>query len=204
MRQELEDLLERWPLANDLELTPNSTVIIVGAYKGITADLINQMYAPRLIRCYEPQDWAFKVLMEVAMASNNIEGFNYGLGESMGILPMGEWNTDACSFINVGPGSREQGFGTIVPADWAFEDLEKVDFMMINVEGYEFRLLPYLRQAGLMPRIGSLAVQWHLDLVPEYTRDEMDAEIDRLLVQDDFVLRRDDRPAWIYMTKVHS
>lgn len=202
MRKELEDLIERWPLARELELTESSLVVIVGAYKGITADLINQLYHPWLIQCYEPQPWAFKVLMEVAMAASNIEAFNYGLGVAAEVLPMGEWNTDACSFINVGPGSREQGEGVLTPADWAIKG--HVDLLLINIEGYEFKLLPYLRAKGILPRVDALAVQWHLDLVPEYTEREMDAEIDRLLVEDGYVLRRDDRPAWTYMTKVRD
>jgi FkbM family methyltransferase len=205
MRQELEDLLERWPIGRNLDLNGNSVVYIVGGYKGITTELINEMYHPKLIRAFEPQEWAFKILREVALAHpESIEAYNYGLGNRADTLPMGEWGTDACSFINVGPGSREQGEGLMVPAEWTMQDVANIDLMIVNIEGGEFELIPYMRSRDLLPRINSLATQWHPDLREDLVEAVMDAEIDRLIIEDGFTLRQDDRPAWTYMTRWHG
>lgn len=195
MRAELEDLGKRWPVGEEFDLNTNSVVYIVGGYKGITTEFISQLYAPRLIRAYEPQDWAFKVLQEVAMAYTNIEAYHYALGDVSASMDMGEWGTDACSFVNTGSGSREHGNGTMVPIEWTMQDQERIDLMMINCEGYEFKLLPYMREKGLLGKVRALCIQWHLDLTPELTEERMDQEIANIGM-DGYILEFDERPSW--------
>lgn len=77
---------------------------------------------------------------------------------------MGEFGTDACSFINTGPDSREQGNGLIRDYAIVAEELEidHIDLMIMNIEGYEFELLPYLMELGLLENIDRLIIQFHL------------------------------------------
>lgn len=204
MREELEALLERWPLGARLDLPANSNVVIVGAYKGITMELIDELYHPELIIGYEPQPWAFKVALEVVMAHGNMEVYNLALGDKAQLVEMGEWETDACSLVNKGPQARKHGQAMMVPADWSLSLINHIDLMIMNIEGYEYTLLPYMRAHDILRKTERLAVQWHLDLAPGLDEDMMDNHIQQLIVGDDYVLRIDERPSWTYMTKVKS
>jgi FkbM family methyltransferase len=59
-------------------------------------------------------------------------------------------------------------------AEWfSREGVQRVDLMKVNVEGAEYELLEHLLDAGLMPRIRNLQVQFH-DFVPD-ARARMEA-----------------------------
>lgn len=202
MNPELEDLLERWPMGRSFNLPEKSTIIVVGAYKGITMELLDDLYHPARIVGFEPQLWAQTEAVLRLVNRDNCTVLPFGLGDKTTRLPMGEFYTDACSFINVGPGSREQGEGQIAEALDIFNamNLWVVDLMVMNIEGYEFQLLPYLRKMKILNRINRIAIQWHPGLNDDLpSTDDMNAEIDRLLVQDEYDMILDERPAWTYM-----
>ena len=74
----------------------------------------------------------------------------------------GESQRNYVDLNDVGEGSREQGFGNLVEAGEALAPLgSKISLMILNMEGYEFRLLPYLMKKGLLGQVKRLAVQWH-------------------------------------------
>jgi len=74
---------------------------------------------------------------------------------------MGEFETDGASFL---PRPRNQGVGEMVRIDTflAVSSIESIDLMLINIEGYEYDLLPFMIKKGIMPRIRNLMVQFHL------------------------------------------
>lgn len=212
LKQELLDLLERWPMATDFDLPPNSNVVIIGAYKGITMELLARLYIDyKQIIGFEPQLWAVeearKRFKEEQLSSIYI--LPYGLGnstragkEGMGVvLPMVEHDTDACSFVNKNS-SRQPGSGLIRDADIVFHDFfmeppQIIDLMVVNIEGGEYELLPYLDGIGWFKRINRLAVQWHLGLAPLLDELRMDAEI-HFLEEAGLKTQIDLSPSWTY------
>lgn len=204
MNKDVEELIARWPLIKDFQLPDNADVVVVGAYKGLAMEALAELYPTSKISGFEPQSWAFEEANSRLVNYPNARVANIGLGVEDQLLDMGEWHTDAASFINTGPGSREQGTGYIGEADKCLRDIAQVthiDLMIVNIEGYEYKLLPHLRSKGWFNSIERLAVQWHL--FPEQGFDEkyMNQDIDRLIVLDDYLLRRDERPAWTYFVK---
>lgn len=191
VNDELINLMERWPMVAKFNLPPNSAVLVVGAYKGISMKLIQELYHPRVLIGYEPQLWAVVEAMQTLQATNGVV-FNWGLGVESGRFPMGEWNTDGCSFINVD--SREQGVGLMWNADQALKVLELpvIDLMVMNIEGYEFELIPYLHDKGWLNHIDRLAVQFHTGFPNEY---KMPGTIK--LLDDNYKKRTwDELPSW--------
>ncbi len=140
-----------WPLDKD------STVVEVGGYTGRWALQIARRYWPRLF-VFEPQPWAHAVAQAVLGSAATV--LNYGLGDADRVLPMGQWETDGCSFVNVtGP---QANFGEIRELEDAFMELKisTPDLMLMNIEGYEYTLLPYMLDQGILPK--RLMVQYHL------------------------------------------
>lgn len=202
MKDDLEALLERWPLAKEFNLPPESYIVVIGAYKGITMELMRELYHPQWMIGYDPQRWALdEAHKRLDYNSNDYALIGAALvtnEDAKSDLPMGEWNTDACSLINIGPGSRQQGVALTLDAEFAL-GLHKgpIDLMIMNIEGYEFKLLPYLAEKNILEKINRLAVQWHFDLAHGLSEGVMDRAI---LGLDDIGLKLaiDDRPAWTY------
>lgn len=143
-----------WP-----DLTPDSVVVEVGGYKGRWALQIAARYHPRLF-VFEPQAWAYDVCK--AVLGDQATVLNYALGADDGVLPMGNYETDGCSFVDTG-GAR-MGYGSMDEIGTAFDDLgiDHVDLMLMNIEGYEYTLIPHMLAQGILPR--RLMVQAHGDL----------------------------------------
>lgn len=139
--------------ALDWPLTSDSVVVEVGGYKGRWALQIAERYHPQLF-VFEPQPWAHAVCQ--AALGDAASVFPFGLGDHDGTLPMGAWETDGCSFVKSG-----EGEGRISEIAAAFRRLEigTPDLMLMNIEGYEYTLLPHMLDQGILPR--RLMVQFH-------------------------------------------
>lgn len=148
-----------WDIASfDFPLTPLSVVMELGGYKGRWCGEIARRYNPRLY-VYEPQQWAFDICKAALMPYPNATVFNYGLGIEDTVLPMGEFGTDGCTFLSAG---REQGVG--VMREWydhlEQQHIEHIDLLLLNIEGYEYTLLPYI--APMLRDIDYVMVQFHM------------------------------------------
>lgn len=141
--------------AIDWPLTTESVVVEVGGYKGRWALQIAERYHPRLF-VFEPQPWAYEVCRVALGDSATV--LNYGLGVRADTLQMGEWETDGCSFVKTPQGD---GVGRIEEIATAFEilDITTIDLMLMNIEGYEYTLLPHMLNTGILPK--RLMVQFH-------------------------------------------
>lgn len=145
----------------DFPLTKDSVVLEIGGYKGRWALEIAQRYQPRLF-VVEPQDWAFVECCRVLKEFPRTQVFNIALGKESGKFPMGNWETDGCSFTNL-PGGKPVGIGEMIEFK-EFMNLENIDHInlcLMNIEGYEFRLIPYMLQAGIMDKIDYFICQFH-------------------------------------------
>lgn len=163
---DVAELIATWPLIHFFRLEPGDTVVVAGAYTGKLMAALLELYPGVNVVGFEPQLWAWELAIARLGRDYPVmrwQVYPFGLGdETRAGVPMGEFATDACSFINVGEGSREQGFGNLVEAGEALAPLgSKISLMILNMEGYEFRLLPYLMKKGLLGQVKRLAVQWH-------------------------------------------
>lgn len=140
-----------WP-----HLTPESVVFEVGSFKGRWALQIARRYNPRLF-CFEPQAWACDVTA-AALEGYNAQVFCYGLGVRNETRQLGEFGTDGCSVLAA---TRETASGVLRDIAEVVQELDTphIDLMLINIEGYEFVLLPYMLDCGIMPDL--LMVQIH-------------------------------------------
>jgi len=152
MNDDLIELDEVWGLLPHLPLDADSTdlIFVAGAYKGRVMDLLLTKYPKVRVWGFDPQPWAVaearRRLIDREHDSGQWQIFEVALGREDGIFPMGEFHTDACSFVNTGPGARERGNGLMYEW-WAFLDKSEVwrpDWLIANMEGYEFVLYPHL------------------------------------------------------------
>lgn len=141
--------------AIDWPLTAESVVVEVGGYIGRWALQIAERYAPR-IYVFEPQPWAYGVCCEVLR--DRAEVYNVALGTTDAFLSMGEWGTDGCSFVKTADGPQVQ----MSEIGWVLRNelgLDRIDLMLINIEGYEYTLIPHMVNCGILPE--RLMVQMH-------------------------------------------
>lgn len=152
---DLHALSLTWPL------DANSTVWVVGAYAGQTVRMLHERYAPK-IHAFEPQVPMLNQLD--ALALPGVATYPFGLGDRDGIFPMGEVGNDAASFVADMGIARTHGVGRMADVRGFIEEHpEPVDLAVINIEGYEFVLLPYLIDANLLGHFEHLMVQFHVN-----------------------------------------
>jgi len=140
-----------WPLNQD------SVVVDVGGYIGRWALQIAERYQPRLY-VFEPQPWAAEVCRAALGERAIVEGYGLGIRNANEI--MHRWETDGCSFVyyyTTGP----QHTGEMREIGETFRKLEitHIDLMMMNIEGYEYSLIPHMLGHGILP--DRLMVQFH-------------------------------------------
>lgn len=153
--------------ALDWPLTPASVVIEVGGYTGRWAFQIATRYNPRLF-VFEPQTWAATAASHLLATSARVE--NYALGDRDDTMTMGAWGTDGCSLTKPG-----DALVTVREIGQAFRALgiDHIDLMLINIEGYEYTLIPHMLSVGIVPQ--RLMVQFHDD--PDETKRGAIAEL---------------------------
>lgn len=163
--------------ALDWPLTKDSTVVEVGGYKGRWALQIADRYGPRLF-VFEPQQWAYDVCRDVLGERATV--YNIALGIEDAVLPMGKWETDGCSFLE-----DDGHYGNMVEIDAFLQDVRigPIDLMLINIEGYEYTLIPHMLRKDIYP--ARLMVQFHGFADPDGTKTE---RIFRLLADDGYTI----------------
>lgn len=151
-----------WDLESvDFPLTSKSVVLEIGGYCGRWALEIAQRYNPN-IHVFEPQEWAFEKCLESLKDFPATKVYNVALGVESGSFPMGNWETDGCSFVNV-PDRKPSGNGIMaeIGKTLDFLHIDHIDVCLMNIEGYEFKLIPYMIENGIMDRIDYFMCQFH-------------------------------------------
>lgn len=188
---ELELLCDRWPLARQIELPLGGTVVVAGSYKGIVCELAVELWHAGRVVGFEPQLWAYEHAVGRLRRYPQIELHNFGIGDTCGVFQMGEWFTDACSFVNTE--SREKDMGVMLDVRNVIPELTgDIDLFVMNMEGYEFTLLPVMLEENLLPR--RLAIQWHFGIGGE---DHRFGDIYECL-KSRYRLVYDNHPVWDY------
>lgn len=140
--------------ALDWPLTKESVVVEVGGYKGRWALQIAERYQPRLY-VFEPQQWAARVCKAVLGVRAHV--LDFALGTTTGPVLMGEWETDGCSFVKAGAECQAE----MIEIGRALRQLglDRIDLMLMNIEGYEYQLIPHMLSQDILP--DRLMVQFH-------------------------------------------
>ena len=141
-------------------LGENSVVVELGGYEGRWALEIATRYNPNLF-VFEPQRWAFEKCRDVLSPWPHAHVYNCGLGLSKGTFPMGKFETDGCSFIE--KDFTQSGTGKMREIAHTFDLLriKSIDLLMMNIEGYEYKLIPHMLQNGVLEMIDNFCVQFH-------------------------------------------
>lgn len=156
-------LEHQWDLDSvDFPLTEDSVVFEIGGYEGRWAKEIATRYNPELF-VFEPQMWAYRKCLEALKGFDHTYVFEYGLGLKTGVFPMGNWETDGCSLVNF-PSGKLAGDGIITEMSEFLKSLnvDHIDLCLMNIEGYEFKLIPYMIETGIMDKIDYFMCQFHL------------------------------------------
>jgi FkbM family methyltransferase len=142
--------------AIDWPLNSYSTVCEVGAYEGRWSKQIMKRYNCT-VHAFEPQSWAVVKLIMLQKDFPKLIIHPYALGNRETVLEMGEFETDACSFLLQGTrkgGKGEMRDAAAVLAAISEEQNKAIDLMMMNIEGYEYELaqLPVLESGAIRQR----------------------------------------------------
>jgi len=151
------------------ELGPGSVVFDVGGFKGNWAADIHDRYGAR-IHIFEPHPVFAEEIRSRFHGNDAIVTHEFALGQSEGHLTLSDDGDASSSFRN----AENTVTGRIehVERFFAKADIPRIDLVKVNIEGGEYELLPALEEAGIMPRIGVLQVQFHLFSADDIPRRE--------------------------------
>lgn len=140
-------------------ITADSVVFEIGSYKGRWALQMCERYAPN-IYCFEPQVWACVTTRAVLKDYPKAQVFNYALGIAGGTRAMIEYGTDGAKLVPYRTAINEavveiRDIAQVVAA----LEVPQIDLMLVNIEGYEYTLIPYMFESGIFPRF--MSVQFH-------------------------------------------
>lgn len=196
-----EALLERWPLAHEFALPPDSRVAVVGAYRGLVMDLLDWLYHPALIVGFEPQLWALADAEARLAGRDNVDLRPYAIGRVRPYAEerrrLWEFGTDAASFHR--NGQRESAAVTVRDVEDVFPQLGHLDLVVMNIEGAEFEVLSEMLSHGYLGGIDRLAVQFHLGLGNDDTCDELRVAIEQ--THRTVAIVRPEVLSWVYWVR---
>jgi len=162
-----EDELVRWRNDNgdnthllNWDLSPESRVLDIGSYRGDWIQKICKKY-----NCYglglEPTNQAF--LESLPKLSEKIFFMNYGVTvDQTADMPI-NIGSDESSFIKKIRDSKEE-IVKMLNAKELFQQVLincNIDLIQMNIEGYEYVLLPYMINNGLLNNVKGIQIQFH-------------------------------------------
>lgn len=142
-------------LALDWKIDSKALVWEIGGYEGRWAAQIIEKFDP-FMEIFEPQEWAFDKLVTRFTGNEKVKIHPFGLWVTRMNLPLYNYETDGATLVGEGIRVGVSKFVDIhacVP--------ENVDLCLMNVEGAEFVLIPYLMGLGLMKRFRYFWCQFH-------------------------------------------
>lgn len=143
-------------LALDWKIDSSSLVWEIGGFVGRWAGQIERKFNPT-IHIFEPQIWAVNTMKTYFEDNPKIIIHPYGLWTHYTNLTIWEHDTDGASVVrNEG---RTSGVGEF--RDIYYEMPPFIDLCLMNIEGAEYVLLPYLIGLGRMTRFRYFWCQFH-------------------------------------------
>lgn len=142
-------------------------VFVIGAYNGTIAGLLIAQMPNAQHWLFEPQDWACHQLCQKFGHLPNVHICEHALGDRSGVLRMGLYGTDTCSFTRGSiplkdlPGVWYDGRMVEFDEFMRGAGLRDVYYASLNIEAYEFVLLPHLAATGWLARVQTIGISWH-------------------------------------------
>ncbi|AZV78164.1 FkbM family methyltransferase [Parasedimentitalea marina] len=142
------------------DLPAGAVVLDIGGFRGEWSDIVLSQQPDCTIHVFEPHPVFAENLRDKYKSDNRVQVHECALGAENGTLQLSDAG-DASSAV----AEHSRSFqAPVVPVSSFFEEhgLKDVALAKINIEGGEYTLLPALIEAGLMPCIARLQVQFHL------------------------------------------
>ncbi len=156
-----ETLALDWPGVDE-----NSVVWEIGGYEGRWALQMAEKYNPQLY-VFEPQEWAADKIRE-KLAGYKASVHQFGLWIHDGKMQINDYGRDGASFVKLGEPDPHTVLTANVYSFFIKKRINQIDVCLMNIEGGEFVLLPYMISKGMMKHIKYFWCQWHL-FVPNAT-----------------------------------
>lgn len=153
----------KWKIADgddtyalEWEIDSDSVVWEIGGFEGRWAQQIADRYNPH-ITIFEPSDFGYGRCSVRFFENKKVDVKHYGLWVMSATLPLYNPGNDGASLLMPHTRSELRDFRDI------YLELggRKVDLCLMNVEGAEFALLPYMIGNGLMEKIDAFWCQFH-------------------------------------------
>ena len=144
-------------LLRNYDLNPNSLVVDIGCYN---ATWIKDMYCKYNCNCIgiEPVKKYYEEGNRLFTYSDKVKLYNYGLTVDK--------KQKSCMMCLKGDESKIDDNGEVyvelVYAKHFFDSIDKdIDVLQINIEGYEYILLPFMFNNGLLNKVKNIQIQFH-------------------------------------------
>lgn len=144
----------------------NDVIAVIGAYSGTTTRLLIERAPEATFHLFEPQDWAIKQLRE-RFPLPNVHIHPFGLGDRTGRFQMALYTSNGCTFMKGGRQFKEGGDGWFTADQMEFTaamqsiGIGQIHHASINIEAFEYVLIPYMARTGWLARCKTLGVSWH-------------------------------------------
>jgi len=146
------------------ELTPECTVVDIGAFTGKWAQHISNLY-DCTIYSFEPNPKSYERLEERAEHNPKLHPRPYGLGnrdEQVDFVLSGLGSTEVYDHVELEAGAQRVKVDIAdVARVWRELDLQRIDLVKINIEGAEYDLLDRMLELGLQESVQSFLIQFH-------------------------------------------
>lgn len=153
-------------LALDWPLNENSHVWEIGGYEGRWAQQIWDKFHCEIM-IYEPQLWAVDRLHKRFYGNDKIHIQPYGLWLGDVVIPIGNYGTDGAS-IMWDDGREPKQLGAFISVEREadivgeyWESPHPIDLALMNIEGAEWDLLPFMIEKGTITSFRSFWCQFH-------------------------------------------
>lgn len=138
-----------WPINR------NALIWEIGGFQGRWARQMLERYDAH-IEIFEPQPWATTLLRNLFAGQERVTINPYGLWVTDAALPLYNYETDGASLLQ--PGARSQ----VCEFRDVYGEIDgNIDVGLMNIEGSEFVLIPYMLGNDLMKNFRFFWCQFH-------------------------------------------
>lgn len=150
-------------LFNALKLTPDSLVVDIGCYDGTSLNRFSTQYDCRCIGVEPIVEYYNKAVSKPSLCDNKkVTLFNYGLTiNSDEQVPMLK-SVDGSKLRSYSNRDDNIELVNMRCAKSFFEEIQSpIDILIVNIEGYEYELIPYMISNNLFNTIRCIQIQFH-------------------------------------------
>jgi FkbM family methyltransferase len=150
-------------------LSINSTVVELGGFTGVWATQIHNKFQCK-VYAIEPIEKFYNQMVDKFKDQSNIHLLNVGVGveDKKGIIYLSDDGSSSNAENSI---PLEVEFRTLnrILNEW---DIKEVDLLQMNIEGDEYPILENMLETGIIDRIKTLQVQFHLGIENDRERKE--------------------------------